>query len=242
MNRYDLKYNLVRFFLKAITFFFPLRPLDLNTDKFIIQPRLEGFLKEKVAEAFIKVFSERPWNENWLKEEVLAKMDRELTENSFIVVLRGNENFPVAGFCWGRILKVDELETHIEPALGVKPIGLENSIRKLAGKDERILYFHEFAILRQFRRGIEPLRFLLLPSLQFGWLQGVNKTLFWTSPESKIFPLSLYMGYRPILETKAKEKKIYFMYNPDFRSLLNIAQRIKERRVAKIMRFTSVFY
>jgi len=232
------KYDLIRFLLRTANTLLREKSYEFDRGASTISPRLEGPLQEEVVKAFQTVFSEPPWYENWAKDDVLGKMNRELTGNSFIVVLRGNADSPVAGFCWGGILNVGELEEHITPALGARPVGLQNALMRVAG-DDRILYFHEFAILRAFRGGVEPLRLLLLPSLQFGWTQGVKRTLFWTTPASRIFPLSLYMGYEPIWKTESKGKDIFFMYHPNFAVFLRIIQRINGPSVAKIVRLNS---
>lgn len=237
----NIKYKIVRIFLKLMTFWFPVKfgEIENNHDKILIIPRLpeDGYLKTGLVKAYQQIFSEPPWQEKWSEEKILEKIERELTGNSFLVMLKGNQDFPVAGFCWGRIMRISELEKHIKSALGESPVGLEENLLKKTRKDERILYFHEFAVLRRFRKGLEQIRYLLRPSLEYGWLQGVHKTLFWSTPESKIVPLSLYMGYEPIYKTNILKKQIIFLFNPAFSPLLKINQRIKGRTVAKAMGF-----
>jgi len=233
LNRYDL----VRFFLNVVTMFFRIKNFN-NEDKVVIQSKpIE--LKEEIVKAFQQVFSEPPWFEKWEREAVLAKINKELSGNSFLVVLRGNEISPVAGFCWGKILRIDGIENHVGLALGARPKGLEEVLKGLQrNEDDRVLYFHEFALLRQFRRGADPVKNLLIPGLQFGLKEGVIRTLFWTTPESKIFNLARYMGYREIFGTMYRGKKILFMYNKDFRPLLKVAQ-MDSRLIIKLLKITS---
>lgn len=244
-----LKFQVVvRWMLRIFTFFLPYIPgkgsLAFGIDGgFLVFSRLpeDLALRSGLIKAYQKVFGEYPWEEKWSEEEILDKLLRELTGNSFLVILQGNEEFPVGGFAWGRILAIRELEDHIGPALGVKPLGLEKCLAKKSKGDERILYFHEFAILRQFRKGLSSVMLLIRPGFEFGWVQGVRQTLFWSTPNSKIVPLSLYMGYEPIYKTEAGGKEIIFLLNPDFLPLLKIIQRAGERAVARWMRLISYF-
>jgi len=149
----------------------------------------------------------------------------------------GNQKWPVAGFSWGAVIPVDGLEIHIGTVLGKRPAGLETALRLRGVK--RIVYFHEFAVLKQFRGGLDPVRFLLRPGLELGLAQGVRQTLFWSTPGSKIVPLSLYMGYEPIFRLEVKRKEIIFLFNHNFLPLLKIAQNLEGRPVARFMRVSS---
>lgn len=191
--------------------------------------------------AYKKVFSENPWYENWQEDEIFLKIKEELKgEKSFLVIIRGNEEWPVAGFAWGAIISLNEVEIRAEKALGQLPSGLLEIIKK-EKKGDKILYFDEFAIISSFRKGLEPIRFLLKPALEFGVKEKVFQTIFWSTPESKVVPLARFMGYKTIFEClpEKKKNKIIFLYNPNFQPLLKIAQKINSKDVARFMRIAS---
>lgn len=191
--------------------------------------------------AYKRVFSEKPWEENWHEDKIFLKIKEELKDkNSFLVVIKGNEDWPVAGFAWGAIISLEEIELRAEKALGSVPRGLKNIIKK-ENKGDKILYCDEFAILSEFRKGLEPIRYLLKPALEMGAKKNVFQTIFWSTPESKIVPLARFMGYKIIFEylPTGKKNKIIFLYNPNFRPLLKVVQKINSRNVAKFMRFAT---
>lgn len=237
-----LKYRLIRMILRLITFpvFVPNKSPILVPKEFSVFYQLpEDTTLKALIKGYQQVFGESPWEEKWKEEVVLTKLKRELSRNSFLVIMDGNKEWPVGGFSWGAIIPIEDLENRVRKALGSAPKGLIEVI-KHREKGEKILYFDEFSILRPFRRGVEPIRFLLRPGLEMGAKQGVFQTLFWSTPESRIVPLSIYMGYEPIIlgfQPEEKKKRIIFMYNPNFTSLLKITQKV--RGVVRIMKIIS---
>jgi len=238
------KYRLIRAILEVVTLrlsvFEPGMAPFPAPKKFPFFSRFpkDPIVQDGLARAYQRVFSEPPWNEQWPRDMVVTKLNRELKDGKpFLVTMQGNERWPIGGFAWGALLPVNALELRIGEALGTRPIGLEGILR--ARGVDRVVYFDEFAILRQFRRGLNPIRFLLQPGLELGYQHGVHRTLFWSTPTSRVVPLSLYMGYQPVFSTEAEGKEIVFLYNENFLPLLKMAQNFDWRRAAKIMRVTS---
>jgi hypothetical protein len=191
-----------------------------------------------LVSAYKQVFSEEPWQEIWSDIQVLTKLHRELRGQCFLVIMEGNERWPVAGFAWGALTGIEELEERIGEAIGLPLRGMDEVFK--AHRIDKILYFDEFAILQPFRRGLEPIRFLLRPGLELGMREGVSQTLFWSTPESRITPLALLTGYEPILRIGAGKKEIIFLFHPDVLSLLKMTRMMKQSTAAKIMRLSSL--
>ncbi len=210
-------------------------PIRLPENFIFLQEQLpEEPLLSQLIRAYQEVFAEEPWYETWSREEIVEKLKKELGSNSFLTLMVKKDE-AVTGFSWGAVLSVRGLEQHIAKALGRYPQGLEEFL--LNRQIERIVYFHEFAIIRKFRKGIEPVRFLLQPGLELGYEAGVFSTLFWSTPRSKIVPLAPLMGYEALpLELNKEDKEIVFLFLPDFRYLLKIAQNKKNGAVILIMR------
>jgi len=235
-----MKHLIVRFVLKVLTAF-------IQTDRLTeeLPARFQLFhelppdkLLWDIGKAYRQVFSEPPWSEEWELNAVFDKLSRELQGDCFLVVMKGNREWPVGGFSWGRILDVEEIEEEIKNALGVLPKGLSGLLKKTGAKS--ILYFHEFAILKQFRGGVEGVRFLLRLGLEMGYRKGIRHTLFWSTIDSKIVPLSLYMGYQQIFQIE-QGLPIIFLHNPGFEPLLKITQSFSPKKIVSVMRPVSRF-
>ncbi len=179
--------------------------------------KIPGAVKESLVEAYRLVFSEEPWNESWSKKDVLRKMENDLgkSESSFLVVFTDNKE--VKGFVWGEIIEAKDVRERASRAMGIKEQNFSLSI-----PNQKVLYCDEFALLANIRRGPEPVKYLLQKTLEIGYKEKVNSTLFWSTPGSKIVPLAKMMGYekRGVIDTR--DKKITFLYHPDFRALLKI--------------------
>jgi hypothetical protein len=173
-------------------------------------------VKKSLVEAYKLVFYEEPWNEFWTEEEVLKKLENDLAnENSFLVVFVDNNK--VKGFVWGEIIETKDVEKRASRAMGIK-----KRIFSFSVPNQKILYCDEFALLKNVRKGPEPVKYLLQKTLEVGKEENVKSTLFWSTPESKIVPLAKMMGYEERGIIDDRDKKIIFLYHPDFRALLKI--------------------
>jgi hypothetical protein len=241
-----LRYKLARACWRLLTFWIPIYPsgtapipLPKRFRIFTSKPE-DVFLQTELIRTYQRIFGEPPWGEIWSVKDVMDKLSQELRGDCFLVLMEGDQEWPVAGFSWGAILSVEGLELIVESALGKRPKGLEKILRQ-KGIDQ-IVYFYEFGIISKFRKGLKPICFLLRPGLEIGWSRGIRQTLFWSTPESKIVPLALFMGYEPIFYLNKGEKKIVFLLNPDFRPLLKIVQTLPLGWVVKWMKiFSHIF-
>ncbi len=127
----------------------------------------------------------------------------------------------------------------IAAALGKTAGELKEIVAVLAQRHIfELLYADEFGVLKKFQNGVEPLRGLLRPWLEWGWhAYRIRACLFWTTPASPIYKLALYMGFEPVFRTQMEDggKEIVFLLNRDFRPLLKVAQNMNGRQIARIM-------
>ena len=191
-----------------------------------------------LVEAYCKVFQEPPWKEHYSREEVVEKLSRELSGRAVrLVIMKGNQKEPVGGFCWGAVISPQEIIERVTKTKWWK--GSEEEIEKLQKLvdffKDRILFLDELAILKPFCGGLTPLQFLLRPLLELGWENNTSIALFWTSQESKIMPLAFYVGFQPLCSFD----EIIFLMNPNFISLLKLAQHFNSRKAQKIISFTA---
>lgn len=196
-------------------------------------------IKLETARAYCEVFAEPPWNEGWSLEEVEKKINRETAPPSCLTIMKGNEEFPVGGFCWSGIVPVEFVTQRTITAHGfsdpsILPM-LEMKMRETI-KREKIFFLDEVAIMREFRSGMSPIQFLVRPSLEVAVGEGAIEGLGWTSWKSKIAPLSLYLGFSKVV---AEVEGIAFLYNPDIRPLLKIAQNVNGEFLERIIRTAS---
>jgi len=259
-TKYRLKYRLIRLFLKLWT----IRIKVSDRGKASIKPQEQeeyypyfqhGAIPESIlkslALAFQTVFSLPPWNEKLWKEALVRK--KVYTEigtesNPVLTVKMGDSKFPICGFSWGAIIKTTSVASRVIRGLLLSSdIEYEQDIRSqaqelekiLTEKGEQILFYDEFAILPGYRSGVDPIRFMFRPGFEMAFEQGVRRVIFWSTPESKIVPLAIFMGFQPILKLDIGEKRIVFLYSKDFVSLLKAAQSIESRKVKRVMSFLS---
>lgn len=246
-----IKYFLLQSIIKFIAFFISLfgKRIDneIFKDEFLV---FYSYLPQRdllndLVNVFTKIFSEYPWNENWNYNDVINKIKKEieLTKDSFLVIMKGDQNLPVAGFSWGALLEIELLPERIAHSLKIDINEFKDLIvffkkRKI----NKIVYFDEFAIDRAFRGGINNIRFLLMPGLELGSKNSVYQTMFWSTPKSKIVPLATYMGYEIVYKKIVNDKEIVFLFHPNFYSLLEIAQRLKDEHIKFFMRIVSIIF
>lgn len=245
------RYPLIRLALKSGAFFLALmnkecsyiHPAESNSATFHSCLPETGI--NDLITTYIEIFSEPPWNEKWTFAEVLYRLQQEVafTKDSFLAILAGDEKkTKTGGFSWGAIVKAESLQQRIALSLGINPDSLVELINVLKRRSvSRILYFDEFAVAKSFRGKVWPIRFLLKAGLKVSCRNGVNKTMFWSTPESKITALAMYMGYEPIYRKMIKGKEIVFLFHPDTPSLLKITCSINDRSVVSLKRITSFF-
>lgn len=191
------------------------------------------------ALAYTKVFGEPPWNETWEFGEVMAKMEGELKRPSCLTLMEGDEEQKVGGFCWGAVVPVEDAASRTVEAHRFKGPEVHEAIaRKMDAtiRKEKVFFLDEVAVLRQFRGGMAPIQFLVRPALEVAVDAGAIEGVGWTSWHSKIAPLSLYLGFSTLI---AEVENIAFLYNPDIRPLLKIAQNVNGQVLERVIRSAS---
>ncbi len=186
---------------------------------------------DSLVDCYRRIFNEPPWNENWKREEVLEKIEKDLvSETSFLVVL--NEDGEVKGFAWGDVIDSSKIKKRAARALGV-----EEERIKLSAPQEKVMYCDELAIDRTARGGIGPIKNL--------WRRAADNlgeepksTIFWSTPESRIVPVVKVLGYEVRGQTMKDDKRIIFLYHPDVRTLKRLTS-LKAEKMKSLMRLLS---
>jgi len=236
---------IIRALLNLVTALFPLKDGETSIPRRYLS--FDGVISnEKIrrdlTECYRLLFSQAPWFEEWKEEEVMKKFDEETSHPlSFSVIMKGDAEFPIAGFSWGSIIDLEEIAKRISYALS---INYNESLEKITEylrkrKVDKILFFDELGILRGFRGGTDPLRFLTLKGFEKARKVGVKKAIFWSSKKSKIVPVMKMMGFEEIAKIKAKNREIIFLFSPNFSPVLKIAQSVPHNQVTKIMKIAS---
>lgn len=241
-----MKKSFIRFVWKIVTFFYRVKPPGKGRVsypswvKVFINEAPPRQVVEDMADTYTEIFTDPMWGETWTKEEAIAKFVKEVNPSrpSFLCVVEGDEKNPVGGLCWGALIPVEKVEKEAFSALGVKPEGLEETLRKRGIK--HLLYFHEVALLPRFRKGPEPVKFLVRPGLELAFDHGVKANMFWSSPESKIVPLTKLLGYETIFRTQNEHgAEIVFLFNPNGAANLKSAQNFTGKYFSVIFKFFS---
>jgi hypothetical protein len=239
-----MKYKFVRWILKLATRKMNIYKPDMAPikvpEQFVLTHRPPiGTTLEALIKSYQTVFREASyWAEIWSRETIQEKLDREVSRQiSFLVTMEGNQKMPIAGFAWGEILHPTQIGYRIAKALQKSPADFDQLVNEFLRRGvSRLVYADEFAIVARFRNGIDPVRGLLQPWLEWAWLENqVISCLFWTTPASPIYKLGLYMGFEPIFWTQVGDKDIVFIFNKDFRPLLKICQNLETRKIARLM-------
>lgn len=241
-----MKKYFIRFVWKVVTVFFRAKPFG---EARVPYPSwVKVFMKKAppqeilghMGDTYAEIFTDPMWGEEWTSEEAIEKFEKEVnsTRPSFLSIVEGGTQNPVGGLCWGALIPVEEVEKEAFSSLGVKPEGLEKVLREKGVK--RLLYYHEVALLSRFRRGPEPVKFLVRPGLELSFSHGVRANMFWSTPDSKIVPLTRLLGYEIIFRTKNEHgAEIIFMFNPDGRANLESAQNFTGKYFSVIFKFFS---
>jgi hypothetical protein len=168
-------------------------------------------LLSEIIFAYQDIFFES-WNEKWDYEIVKQKV---LTEPSIIVIWKDEKI--VKGFSWGNVLNKNQLIDTLRNTLGLNTKVIKNI------NDENVLYIHELGIRKEYRGGIDPLRWFLVPLFQKGLDEGVKKVIFWTAPFSPVSTLAFLTGCTIIDSVYKDGKKILIMMHPNLESLLKLS-------------------
>ncbi len=180
-------------------------------------------IEKPLIACYQKIFSEPPWNEIWLESAVRNKLKADLEDPRSFLVVYGDEK-QVKGFAWGSIVHREEVAARAARAMGLH----SEQIKLKLPKAKSVLYCDEFAIAKEARGGLEPLRYLSKMFFMYGYNNSTTTTIFWSTPGSKIVPFLLALGYAICGHTNNRSQHIVFLLNDDFTSLLKAAQNISE--------------
>ena len=199
---------------------------------------LDGNIPEKIEKELIKsyqeIFREEPWNEEWNKEQVARKIKKDLIgEDTFLIVIE--EESKVKGFAWGAVIHQKQMAKRAAGAMNVEEESFSSIV--VSKDNAKLLYCDELALLKEARRGIDPVRHLVKKILEYGLSKGVTATAFWSTPSSKIVPIAQMMGYHNCGGGKVKDKEIIFLLNQNFISLLKITKNLKSKHANIFMAF-----
>lgn len=174
---------------------------------------------QELVKAYITVYSEPPWNEQWQEADVIAKLKKDTDSDTSIIVLMEADDRSVLGFIWAKVINTDELENEAASSLGIAPTGLNDVIK--AQNCNTLIFFHEFAVLSYARKGLDRLRFMEYPCFKLAEREKTCQSIFWSTPESKIVNLGIYFGWEDIYRCRDKfGHEIIFYFNPDHRGFL----------------------
>lgn len=196
-------------------------------------------LLQELVRAFQKVYAASPWNENWPPEKVEKKLRQELPGGVLVLILRKGK---VVGLSWGAIVAPQEIPPRIEASFPGEVEETKKGLEKvLAFLPTRLFYWDEIALLPGARGGLEPIRQLILPVLEFSREKGVKSILFRTTPESSIVRLAYLMGFFPIFRRSVGGVEELYLYLSNLQPFLQVARRGNMRQVARIMKRFSRF-
>jgi hypothetical protein len=144
----------------------------------------------------------------------------------------------VVGFAWGVITSLENIVERIlssscqKREKGILKImnELRNPLNSLEDK-QNILFGDEMAILKEFRKGIEPLAGLVRMLFEHGVEYNCHQFIFWSSKRSSICKLAIKVGFQKIYESSNGTN---FLFHKDFFPFLKLLQKTKSPAVAVI--------
>jgi hypothetical protein len=111
----------------------------MNTSKFKFYSGFQSIPRDvlqSVVEIYRQAFSEPPFCQEWPEELVWEKLKQELTgEDTFLSILCGDEQDPVAGFCWGALIRREDFVARIKQTIRCTPHD-EETLHSMAARLE----------------------------------------------------------------------------------------------------------
>ena len=211
-----------------------------NTLVFDKMPPKESL--ERLIKSFQKVYYEFPWNENWPAEKVKKKLKEELKDGELVILEQSEE---VKGFAWGAIVNPSMVIDRVIASFpgDINKEETQKQMDLLMGRlPQKFFYWDEIGLLSNARGGLESIRRLILPLLQFANRKRAKSILFRTTSGSKIIRLAQLMGFKIVFRRQlgGRIKEIY-LFLSDLQPLLTLAERADSHLVAKLMILLSSF-
>jgi hypothetical protein len=170
--------------------------------------------------AYQRIFGESPWNEDWSERTIMLKYLRELAvpdvpacndDTSFLTVIDGDADDPVAGFCSGALVDAATIPGRV---LSAHPINaamlaqLTDAVRRTGAS--HVVYTDEIGLVNRFRhRGPLSLMQLCYPVTVLGTQYNVGGVC-WSTTSSRMVPILQHYQY----EVVAQVADILFLYSP----------------------------
>jgi hypothetical protein len=230
--------KLVVWLWKVVSWFLPREKVPVPGNVLVLRELPEGDMLNGLVQAFQTVYSAPPWNEDWSPVRVGNKLRQELREGVLVLLLEGP--CEVVGFAWGAVIPPVAIIPRIVASFPQETEEPSEGLKDLISRfREKLLYWDEIALLSKAQRGLEPLRWLTLPVLQFAQEQGVKSVLFRTTPGSKVVGLTRFLGFRRVFARKIGDLEEIYLYLEDLRPFLKITEFADSRKVAAVMKLLS---
>jgi len=173
-----------------------------------------------------------------LKRRIIRELTPSDNENPICILMKEAGTNHVVGFFWGVITSLENIVERIllsscqKREKGIMKIidELKNSLNSLDDK-QNILFGDEIAILKEFRKGIEPLAGLARMFFEHGIEYDCHQLVFWSSKESSICKLAIRIGFQKIYESN---NGTIFLFHKDFSSFLDLLRKAKIPAIAVI--------
>jgi hypothetical protein len=173
-----------------------------------------------ILKAYQRIFGEAPWNEVWSERGIMLKYIRELAvpdvsacneDTSFLTVIDGDEDYPVAGFCSGAMVDTATIPGRVLSAhpVDVRMLArLTDAVQQIAAP--QVVYTDEIGLVDRFRhRGALLLAKLCYPVTLLGTEYNVGGVC-WSTANSRMVPILRHYHYDVIAEVA----DILFLYTP----------------------------
>jgi hypothetical protein len=173
-----------------------------------------------IVKAYRHIFGEAPWNEDWSERGIMLKYIRELAvpdvsacneDTSFLTVIDGDDDYPVAGFCSGALVDTATIPGRV---LSAHPVDvtmlkrLTDAVHQIAAP--RVVYTDEIGLIDRFRhRGVLPVAQLCYPVTVLGTEYDVG-AVCWSTTRSRMVPILRHYYYDVIAEVG----DVLFLYSP----------------------------
>jgi hypothetical protein len=173
-----------------------------------------------IVKAYQRIFREAPWNEDWSERGIMLKYIRELAvpdvsacneDTSFLTVIEGDQDYPVAGFCSGALVDTAAIPGRLlsaHPVDVTKLARLTDAVQQIAAP--QVVYTDEIGLVDRFRhRGALPLAQLCYPATLLGTEYNVG-VVCWSTANSRMVPILRHYHYDVIADVA----DIIFLYSP----------------------------
>jgi len=136
------------------------------------------------------------WNEQYSIEDVLEKLEHELSGCAIMRLCIDNITNEVIGFCWAQLLNGNQIITAIQSIhfyQKYRTEKIDESLRTLIG-DESSIYVHDLGINKSYRGKI-PLEQLICPVVEkLATLAQTRNLVFWSVTDTCIAWLAKKVG------------------------------------------------